>query len=150
MSPTLRGIAAVSLAAAVGCDKPEPTLRRTDASNPTATSWIAIERSDTLQWFLDSATVLRSPGRIYAWVAAVELDSTEAVPMNDPYHRFETWQELDCRDQLARGLDIRTPDSSGRTYVTPVRDSSWKEFAEHSLPVTVLSAVCTRLNGSSS
>ncbi len=150
LSPRRGWVGALVLVAAIGCNRAEPTVGRTDASPPEAGSWIAIERSDSLHWFFDSATVLRSPGRIYAWFAVLGVDSSGATMMNDPFQRFETWQELDCGGQLARGLGIRTPDSTGRVFVTPVRDSAWKEFKGYIIPMPALTAVCTYLTGGSS
>lgn len=131
------------------CGQAPEVNPRVEASTPTSTAWTEVVRNDTLSWYLDSATLVYVGRGTRVWIAVVAPES-DSVPSY--LSRFETRQELDCERQVARGLDVRTPDPTGKTFVTAVRDSTWVAFATHSLPADVLHPVCTmvKLRGLSS
>ncbi len=140
---TSRGRVAVALLfALLGWRRPLHAQERREAAAPGAASWVPIDPADSVHWFFDGSSVIRGPGRIHAWFAVVVVDSTGADVLNDPFQRFETWQDLDCRAGLVRSLDMRTPDAAGHAVVSPVRDSTWKAFEGYVIPLPALNAVC--------
>jgi hypothetical protein len=91
---------------------------------------------------IDTGTIRRDGGLTTIWIALTDVRNERAHAAAAPFLRFETRQQLDCAGQRARSFDIRTPDSTGVTFVSPVRDSSWKAFTSHAMGPEVLASVC--------
>jgi hypothetical protein len=111
---------------------------------PSSRTWHTLVRSDTLVWSVDSASVSLSTRALAAWFAVVDTTQEMVARVEAPFRRFETLQEVDCATQHARGLRIRTPDQSGSTYISSVRDSTWRPFVGNPVSEHALRAACRR------
>jgi len=115
-----------------------------EAAAPASAIWLVLQRSDSLIWFVDSASIAIRLRSLSAWFAVVDTTPAMIARVAAPFRRFETLQELDCQSTRVRSLRIRTPDRSGRTFVSSVRDSTWQAFAQSAVPLQVLRATCRR------
>ena len=111
---------------------------------PNSRSWLALVPSDTLVWYVDSASVSVGTRVLSAWFAVVDTTPAMIARVAAPFRRFETLQELNCATQRARGLRIRTPSQAGSTFISSVRDSTWRPFASGPVPDQAFRAVCRR------
>ena len=75
------------------------------------------------------------------WLAACGVDTVAMEPTG--VYWIPAYETLE-----ARGFDVRTPDSTGATFVTPVRDTIWQPFADHGIGEDLLEAVCASLDHS--
>ena len=110
-----------------------------------ADQWVLAAENDSLRISID--TVGWEPDRPHdvLWIAIADVSTPEKRRSASPFLRIETRQELDCRNQRARSLDIRTPDSSGTWSIHPTPDSAWCPFATAGLDRSSLVPVCARL-----
>ena len=111
---------------------------------PTAT-WLVALVNDSMRVTVDTTGWKATAPRTARWISVSDVSTAAKRQSGSPFDRFETRQELSCAQRLARGLDIRTPDSSGAVFISPVRDSSWQPFATGRLGAPILQAVCARL-----
>ena len=126
------------LSACGGQSTASPVLR----SSPTHPGWLVFAESDTLRVEFDTAGLSWYGGRAPVWIGFVSVVDERNGIVAAPFRRFETQQDVNCMMRIARGISIRTPDSTGTLHVYPVRDTSWALFAEHPLGPEVLRALC--------
>jgi hypothetical protein len=129
-------LAAFSLVACAGDDAPAL------GASPTHPGWVVLQASDTLRWELDTASIAWTSGRAALWIAIVSVGAAGDTVLAAPFNRFETQQDVNCPARLARGLQVRTPDTNGSLFISPVRDTSWFMFQAHPLGNQVLTEVC--------
>jgi hypothetical protein len=113
---------------------------------PTSLGWVVVEEGRTVRISVDTSGLKLNPGPQAMWIALDESNTRGMRSPASPSSRYETRQEIDCDKKVARGLDIRTPDSTGHLYVMPVRRSSFMPFANAKLGAATLGAVCRKLD----
>ena len=108
-------------------------------------TWLVALENDSIRVTVDTTGWQAAGPRTTRWIGINDVSTPSKRASVSPFFRFETRQELDCSRRLARGLDIRTPDSIGALFVSPVQDSSWQPFVSARLSTFILQAVCDRL-----
>ena len=111
-----------------------------------AEQWVVADENDSLRVSIDTAGWIPDQSQAVLWIAVTDISSAEAKASDSPFLRFETRQEVDCRNERARGLDVRVPDSSGTWIIHPVGDSAWRPFATAGLDTSILAPVCAKLS----
>jgi hypothetical protein len=112
------------------------------AASPTHPGWIILRADDTLRVELDTNALTWNAGRASLWIGFADVKGEIAKSAEPPFLRFETYQDINCMMQIARGLRVRTPDTDGRLFISPVRDTSWFLFREHPLGAPLLLDIC--------
>ena len=111
-----------------------------------AEQWVVADENDSLRVSVDTAGWTRDLSQSVLWIAITDISTPEARASDSPFLRFETRQEIDCRNERARGLDMRVPDSTGAWIIHPVGDSAWRPFATAGLDKSILVPVCAKLS----
>jgi hypothetical protein len=142
-APWVCALSAVLLADA--CER--PAERASLASTPSVTGWVTLDENDSIRASMDTAGLTQRGNSIQVWLAVTDISIPERRASSSPFWRFETLQAVNCVGGQARGILIRTPDSLGKPYNSPVNDTRWKDFADHGLPAGMLDRVCARLRG---
>ena len=115
------------------------------AADPSATGWLVAAENDSMRVSVDTAGWRANDRRHVVWIGIDDISTPENRRSQSPFLRFETQQQIDCQDGRARGLNIRTPDSTGALGIHPVPDSAWAPFAEARMPGSILIAVCSKM-----
>ena len=139
-SHNYRATAALILLMGASCQ-----ASKSDISYPTSSGWVVVNEDNTRRISVDTTGVKLGQTPLLLWIAITDVRTTEKRASTSPFLRYETRQEVDCDKRVARGLDIRSPDSTGHFYVTPVRGTSWIPFANAKLGEPVLAGVCRKL-----
>jgi len=103
------------------------------AASPTHPGWIVLQANDSLRWEIDTSGLAWHAGRATLWIGVVSVSDEREAKIAPPFQRFETRQDVNCMMRIARGLQVRTPDTNGSLYISPVRDTSWFLFQDHPL-----------------
>ena len=132
----------LAIGACAGRDAESPPLMTLPAAPDT---WLVALENDSIRVTVDTTGWQATAARTTHWIGINDISTPSKRQSVSPSFRFETRQELDCSRRVARGLNMRTPDSTGALFISPVRDSSWQPFVTARLPALILKAVCDRL-----
>jgi hypothetical protein len=142
----LFGVLALLSACAREPEQRTPPVRALVDPTP---GWATIGEDDSLRTSIDTTQLVTLGGVTRLWIAVKDITTSAKRESESPFLRFETRQEVECAQGRARGLAMRTPDSAGTFFESPVKDSSWKAFAEHALGPSVMTSVCGYLRTAS-
>jgi len=136
-------LAPLVLFALAACTTEAP---RTGDSQLTPAGWTVLRADDSLRVELDTTGLAWRSGRATLWIAFTDVRGEREGKVAAPFLRFETRQDVNCIMRIARGLQVRTPDSTGTVNVHPIRDTSWVLFRDHSLGEQLLNDLCRSMS----
>ena len=119
----------------------QPDVAASLPPSPDRAGWLVVESNDSLRIELDTAGLKWHVGRAPVWVGFSDVRGERAGLVAAPFLRFETHQDLNCMMRIARGIESRIPDSTGKVRLVPIADTSWRLFDDHPVGET-LRAVC--------
>jgi hypothetical protein len=107
--------------------------------------WATVAANDSLRTSVDTTRITSQGDTTRVWIAVKDITTPANRAVESPFLRFETLQEIECAKGRAHGIAIRTPDSAGVFFESPINDARWKTFGEHGLGPSVLTSVCKYL-----
>ena len=107
--------------------------------------WVVAEENDSLRIAIDTSRIVHADSTVTLWIAVSTVRGPDRHESSSAFKRFEFQDELMCAAGIARGLNRRTPDSAGRFFNTPVRDSSWTCFECAGVLQPILVSACGAL-----